>query len=732
MDTKIEELVVSFLEGELDPEQANRLAMHLEAHAADREEFLALAGQARAMAVLLSPRTGFSASVLSEIRARSSGGRFVGEVLARLPRRSRRLRQIVALAAAASVLLAVGVAVWLADGDKTPAPTVALAAGWRVQPTGSAVYRVVTPNRLRLDRGELFVEAAAQANGRPPRPTLNIETPAGTAAATGTKFYIGVHTRSSHRKGTPMKPFTRVLVLAGAVALSNSLGSVTGQANDLLAADAGQAPTKLAVKANSDFAFDLYKQLAKENAGRNMFFSPYSISSALAMTAEGARGQTALEMGKVLRFPKAARRVGDDAQLIPWHTALIHTGMAELNTRLVQKDNAAGKAIRAEIAKLRKQHETATQRVNELRKQRKWDESRKVAEVQREITRKLNELLPQVDQYELRIANALWGEKTYPFLDAYINTISKHYKTGGVFPADFKRNFPAERLRINKWVEEQTNNRIKDLIPELRPAQARLVRLILTNAIFFKGEWSVPFKEADTKPREFTLAGGDRIDTPTMRAPNLEVARYAAFNADGSFFETPAKVNRSQRTELYPDKDGFAMLEMPYRGDDLSMVLLAPNAADGLATIEKKLTPANLAVWIAKLRKRKTHVFLPKFKLETAYKMKETLQAMGMVRAFTDPFAPNGADFTGMCASEDPRKRLYISRVLHKAFAEVNEKGTEGAAATAVIMPPAEAEPPRTVPFTPTFKADRPFVFVIGDVKTGSILFLGRMMNPKE
>jgi len=724
MDTKIEELVVSFLEGELAEEQANRLATHLEAHAADREEFLTLASQARVMEALFAPARDLSASVLSEIRARKNGGRFVGQVLARLPGQSHRRWQAVALAAAASIILAVGVAVWLASEDKTSSPTVSpptasLAAGWRVQPTGAAVYRVVTPDRLRLDRGELLVEATARAAGAPPRPTLNIETPAGTAAATGTRFYIGVHTRLSQRKGTPMKPFTRVFVLAGVVALSNSLGSVTGQANDLLAADTGKAPAKLAIQANSDFAFDLYKQLAKEkeNAGKNMFFSPYSISSALAMTAEGARGQTALEMGKVLRFPKAARRIGDDAQLIPWRTALIHTGMAELNSRLTRENNAADKAIRVKIAELRKQHETATGRVKELEEQNKWGEYHKAVEAQRRITRKLNKLLAQVDQYELNIANALWAEQTFPLKHRYIDTISKHYRTGGVYAADFKKNFERERAAINKWVLERTKGKINELIPKgsLGPATA----LVLTNAIYFKGQWSEPFKKSETRQRGFTLADGRKLRVAMMNARSMGSARYAAFNADGSLFDTPKEIQHGKpKPQTYPGKEGFALLELAYKGGDLSMVLIAPNSANGLAAVESRLSTEGFDAWIGKLQKRSVHVLLPKFKLETGYELGKTLQKMGMVEAFGF-----GANFRGM--AEGP---LFISKVLHKAFVDVNEKGTEAAAATAVTMEGCE----RAMPFTPTFKADRPFLFAIRDVKTGSILFMGRMMNPKE
>jgi len=187
----------------------------------------------------------------------------------------------------------------------------------------------------------------------------------------------------------------------------------------------------------------------------------------------------------------------------------------------------------------------------------------------------------------------------------------------------------------------------------------------------------------------------------------------------------------------YPQADGFAIVELPYKGDDLSMVVIAPNDPAGLSAIENKLTPELLNQWIGKLQKRETHVYLPKFKMETKYTLGDaddpgTLQSMGMVRAFKDPRNPKtGAQFQGMTTSTDPMKQLYISKVFHKAFVEVNEKGTEAAAATAVAMV-ARLSLPRDVPFTPEFKADRPFVFLIREKSTGSVLFLGRMTQPAE
>jgi len=677
--------------------------------------------------------------LIGQVEAEPAGdfeSRLVGMVLPEVARQRRR-RLIMrtggaAVAAAAAACLVLGAYVWSGrDGQvQQPAPPVQAAqvalSGWRIQPIGGARYRIVKADRIRLAQGELLVESAGDAADRP---TLTIETPVGDAAAAGTRFYIGTYVLGRNEtKGTVMKQLTRILVLSGIVTLATEHGTVMGSAGELLAAESGKAPVKLAIRANSDFAFDLYARLAKENAGKNMFFSPYSISSALAMTVEGARGQTAAEMGKVLRFPAAARRIGKDAQMIPWRTSLIHTGMAALNARLTGEDDAGDKAIRAKIAEARKQHKAATRRVKELQERGTRDERKKALKAQHEITDKLNKLLTQVDQYELRIANALWGEQAYPFRQAYVETINKHYKAGGLFAADFRKNFERERRTINKWVLERTKEKIKELIPS--GALDRLTRLVLANAIYFKGQWSEPFKEAETGPCDFTLAGGKKLRVATMRANRMGSARYGAFNADGSFFATPKKIRRGQRTGLYPGKDGFSLLELAYKGGDLSMALIAPNSADGLGAIESKLSAGSLNAWLGKLQKRQVHVLLPKFKLETDYDLGTTLQGMGMVQAFDI----RRADFAGMSASSDPRQGLYISKVLHKAFVDVTEKGTEAAAATAVMMtkrspPPAR---PLLVPFIPTFKADRPFIFAVRDRKTGNILFLGRVTNPTQ
>jgi serine protease inhibitor len=603
---------------------------------------------------------------------------------------------------------------------KEPAKEIELAAGWRIEPTGKAVYRVLDPDRIQLDRGELLVESVAPGASRQ-RPQLIIETPNGKAIAKGTKFIIGTHaevpTVPSRSKGPRMSTLTRVLILTGVVTLVTAHGSITGQANHLLAAEAEKAPANHAITANTDFAIDLYRQLAKENAGKNLFFSPYSISSALAMTAEGARGETAAEMGKVLRFPKAAARVGDDAQLIPWNTALIHTGIAELNERFTTKP--VPKELRDKLDATRKAVDESKRKAEELKAAKQRKEYRAELERTRKLEEELRGLSSQVDQYEIRVANALWGEKTFPFAKEYVATINKHYRTGGLFPVDFRGQPEVERTKINSWVEEQTNNRIKDLLP--KGVLNGDTRLVLTNAIYFKGDWQELFAESDTKEADFTVSAGTKVRVPLMHKDGMKAVRYAAFDAEGKLFKTP-EFDLGKSKGNYPGKGGFQMAELPYKGGELAMLVLLPQDADGLAELEKKLSSESLRTWTSNLESRKVNVSLPKFKLETDYEMNETLKAMGMVRAFD----PAQAQFDGLSENSKAASGFHISKVLHKAFVEVNEKGTEAAAATAVLMARSSAGP-----FIPTFRADKPFLYAIRDVKTGTILFLGRMSNPK-
>lgn len=610
-----------------------------------------------------------------------------------------------------------------------------LAPGWVGESRGAS-FAVIAPGRVRLDEGELFVKSVAMEPGEGERAPLSIETAAGIATAKGTEFYVGNHSIENSKKEEKMKtPNTmRVLVLSGVVTLTNPFGTVAGEANDLLVATPDSAPVKETVKANSQFAVDLYKQVSKENEGKNIFFSPYSISSALAMTAEGARGETAAEMADVLHFPAAAKRVGDDAQLIPWRSSLIHTGFEQLNSVLDRAANDPAviekrerlTALRTKLAEAK----AVTQKTKD------WKAHRSCVDAENKLVAQINELAAQIDPFELNIANAIWAEKTFSIEAPYRERVGKHYGTGAFRAADFKGNADGEREKINSWVEGKTKDRIKDLIGE--GILTDTTRMVLVNAIYFKGEWASPFKEANTKDADFTMADGTKATTPTMHGGSDD-ASYAAFNADGTLFATPDRVpirGNDPGPARYPGAGGFAMAKLPYKGDEISMILIAPMAHDGLSAVEEKLSSARLDEWIGKLKQRQTEIVLPKFKLETNYTLGEggtapkgILPAMGMTRAFTDPRLENSADFSGMHVPASPMDALYIATVIHKAFLEVNEKGTEAAAATAVAMAVARSLP-STEPFTPVFKADRPFLMLIRHDATGAILFMGRMTTP--
>jgi serpin B len=405
----------------------------------------------------------------------------------------------------------------------------------------------------------------------------------------------------------------RVLAFA-AIALLAALTAATltkGQERKAPADDA-----RAAVKANTEFALGLYDKLRTRDG--NLFLSPYSISTALAMTYEGACGETAEEMAKALHFT-------------PDHERL----------------RAAFAALLARTRPGKK------------------------------------------DDYQLSVANALWGQKNFGFLPEFLNHTRESYGAG-LREVDFIGSTEEARKTINAWVEKQTKDKIKDLLqPGILTEDTRLV---LTNAIYFKGLWARQFKKSATKEEPFRTAGGGSVKAPLM-------------HQTGDF--------------KYAHGGDFQALELPYRGDDLSMVVLLPKKADGLPALEAKLTASNLDAWLGKLQKQEVEVALPRFKMTRSFGLNATLKALGMRRAFV----PGGADFTGMAGSEG--RRLFIQAVVHKAFVDVNEEGTEAAAATAVAVG-ADSEPPPP----PVFRADHPFVFLISDNRSGSVLFLGRLANP--
>ena len=297
---------------------------------------------------------------------------------------------------------------------------------------------------------------------------------------------------------------------------------------------------------------------------------------------------------------------------------------------------------------------------------------------------------PEKAGYALHIANALWAQENYRFLPEFLTLNQENYGAG-LQRVDFKGATEAARKTINTWVEKQTQDKIKEL---LKPGiLTSLTRLVLTNAIYFKGDWATQFDKKRTRDMPFRLSAGGAAKVPMM----YQTQKFG-----------------------YTEGADFQMLQMPYKGDDLSMVVLLPRKVGGLAAMCEKLDATKLSSLLARAGRRKTkvRVWLPRFKLTSQFRLDQVLKSMGMVDAFT-----GAADLSGM----NGRKDLYIQAVVHKAFVDVNEEGTEAAAATAVVVGRKSAGP--RIPF---FRADHPFLFLIRHNKTGTILFLGRVMNPKQ
>lgn len=374
-----------------------------------------------------------------------------------------------------------------------------------------------------------------------------------------------------------------------------------------------ESDVEVVVRENTAFAFDLYEKL-KEEAKGNLFFSPYSISTALAMTYAGARRNTERQMAQTLRFTLDQKR--------------LHPAFASLETRL-----------------------------NAVQEQ---------------------------GNIQLSVANSLWPQIGYTFLEEFISLMKENYGVS-ITSVDYRQAEVACK-KINTWVEEKTEGKIEDLIPP--PLITPLTTLVLVNAIYFKGNWTSQFDPNLTKEAPFWVAPDEKIEVPMMT---------------------------QQQEFRYAESESLQALELPYVGGDLSMIVLLPRSVDGLAELENTLTTENLERWTSDLQAREVLVFLPKFEISWKFELSDTLASMGMPDAFVGK-----ADFSGVDGSKD----LCISAVVHEAFVDVNEEGTEATAATAVIMD-RSAPPPR-----PTFRADHPFVFLIRDNNTGSILFLGRVVNP--
>ena len=300
------------------------------------------------------------------------------------------------------------------------------------------------------------------------------------------------------------------------------------------------------------------------------------------------------------------------------------------------------------------------------------------------------EALNKAKGCELSIANSLWGQVGYPFRPDFVAGVKESYGAG-LEHVNFARETEAARQVINAWVEKKTKDKIKELI--LQGQVTPVTRLVLVNAVYFKGDWKVPFKEDRTKDAPFHTSADQDVTVPLMHQ-----TEHFGYMSNGD----------------------LQVLELPYAGEALSMVVLLPREAGGLGAFEKTLTPENLGKWLKSVRRKEVEVHLPRFTMTIRYELAKTLAAMGMPLAFD----AMKADFSGMTTAE----RLCISEVIHKAFVDVNEKGTEAAAATAVIMEGIKAVPAPP----PVFRADHPFLFLIRDGKTGSILFMGRVADPTK
>ncbi len=382
-------------------------------------------------------------------------------------------------------------------------------------------------------------------------------------------------------------------------------------------AGAARSTTAILVEGNTKFAFDLYGQL--KDGDNNLFFSPYSISTALAMTHAGARGATAQQMAAVLHFNR------DQEQL--------HRAFSDLETHL---NSIRGKT-----------------------------------------------------EVELKVANAIWSQQDHALLNSFQELVAGNYRAK-LETVDFKTAYDAVRKEINRWVEQQTNDKIKNLIPE--GALDSLTRLVLVNAIYFKGMWAEQFVKKNTADADFWQSQESR-------------AKVAMMHQEKSF--------------NYMENADLQLLELPYAGRDLAMLVLLPKEIEGLAALEENLTADNIQTWGRQLRKQKVKVYLPRFKMTSQFSLAQTLAAMGM----PDAFQPKAADFSGIAGSRD----LFISAIVHKALVEVNEEGTEAAAATGIMVGVTSLPPP-----TPVFRADHPFIFLIQDKVTKSVLFMGRLVDPQR
>ena len=418
-----------------------------------------------------------------------------------------------------------------------------------------------------------------------------------------------------------MHPFPvsrrRFLSLTGAASAAPFLGHFGGRA---WALNRERPDTKDLVRGINTFAGELHAQLARDSKD-SLFFSPFSIETALAMTSAGARGETLVEMERTLHLP-----------------ADPHPAFSEL----LAKVNGTGLDIKR--------------------------------------------------PYELTTANAIWAQQGFPWRKEFVGLMTTTYGSG-LIEVDFARS-EAARKQINNWVAKETKEKIQDLIGE--GVITALTRMVLTNAIYFKGTWQYQFNKNNTHTAPFTRADGTRADVPLM-------------HQSGHFKYGQAHIGGRTGDEVQ-------FLELPYTRGDLSMLVLLPKEPRKIERLATYLKDGNFSR--TEMQMESVKIWLPRFKAESRFRLNTPLKELGMKKAFGGE-----ADFSGLSPSA---QGLSISDVIHKAFVDVNEEGTEAAAATAVVV----KEP--AAPRETMFRADRPFIYVIRDNRSGTALFMGRYMGPTK
>ncbi|KAM3860306.1 serpin peptidase inhibitor, clade B (ovalbumin), member 1, like 3 [Diretmus argenteus] len=412
-------------------------------------------------------------------------------------------------------------------------------------------------------------------------------------------------------------------------------------------------------EANATFSLALFKQLSENDKTANVFYSPFSISSALAMVMLGAGGNTATQMSETLCFTKAERPGQEGA------------GQQQM---MMQQQQQISKLPEFLLKTLKFQ--------------------RAEGDVHTDFAKLMSELNKPGVPYALSLANRLYGEQSYQFVEEFLTGTRKHYNAE-LESVDFKTDAEAARANINSWVEKQTQDKIKDVL--VKGVVDNMTRLVLVNAIYFKGNWDKQFKENLTRDSQFRLNKNESKPVKMMH----QKAKFPL---------------------TFIPEANCQILELPYKGKDLSMLIFLPNEMEddttGLEKLENELTYENFVEWTRPdmMDTIEVQVGLPRFKMEEKYDLKDVLTSMGMVDAFDHAMS----DFSGMSPAND----LVLSKVVHKAFVEVNEEGTEAAAATAAIMMMRCAMMPAA------FIADHPFLFFIRHNPSMSILFAGRYCSP--